>query len=92
MEKYRISEKAEKAAPDAKLIGWDFPFVSAYERIGGAYKMILEHLQANGFREKSKDNVLSCFEYVYEKDGMTCMDIYMHTESVSRSDAITDFS
>lgn len=54
--------------------------------------MILEHLQANGFREKSKDNVLSCFEYVYEKDGMTYMDVYMHTESVSRSDAITDFS
>lgn len=85
-------EYSEQAEADYAVITVYDPFVSAYERIGGAYKMILEHLQANGFREKPRDNVLSCFEYVYEKDGMTCMDVYIHTEGVSRSDAFTKFS
>ena len=85
-------EAAQQEEADYAVVTVYDPFVSAYERIGGAYKLILEHLQANGFREKPKDNVLSCFEYVYEKDGMTCMDVFIHTEGVSRSDAFTDFS
>lgn len=85
-------EYAQQEEADYAVITVYDPFVSAYERIGGAYKLILEHLQANGFREKPRDNVLSCFEYVYEKDGMTCMDVYIHTEGVSRSDAFTNFS
>ncbi len=127
--------------PNAKRIGWDFPFVSLdlqnrfalhgyvaayilpsafatyctgveyalqndadyakltiydpfaeYERIRNGYKRILDYLQANGFREKPQENILSCFEYVYEKEGKTCMDVYIHVDSVSKSDAFTNFS
>ncbi|MGN0670784.1 MAG: helix-turn-helix domain-containing protein [Oscillospiraceae bacterium] len=85
-------EYAQQEEADYAVITVYNPFESAYERIGGAYKRILEHLQANGFREKPRDNILSCFEYVYEKDGMTCMDVYMHTDGVSRSDTFTNFS
>ena len=85
-------EYAEQAEADYAVITVYDPFAAAFERIGGAYKKIFEHLQANGFREKPKDNVLSCFEYVYEKDGMTCMDVYIHTDGVSRSDVFTNFS
>ena len=127
--------------PDAKRIGWDFPYVSLelqnrfglwgyvaayilpekfdtacpgveyanqitadyavitvydpfaeYERIKNAYKKIMEYLQANGFKEKPKDDILSCFEYVYEKDGKTCMDVHIHVDSVSKTEAFTNFS
>lgn len=92
--------------PDAMRIGWDFPFVSlelqsrfglrgyvaAFERIPNGYKRILEFLQANGFREKAKENTLTCFEYVYEKDGITCMDVYIHVDSVSKTYCFTNFS
>ena len=68
------------------------PFAAAFERIPNAYKKILEFLQANGFREKPKDDILSCFEYVYEKNGTTCMDVYIHVDSVSKTDSFTNFS
>lgn len=70
--------------PDAKRIGWDFPYISselqkrfglrgyvaAFERIPNAYKRILEYLQANGFKEKPKEDVLSCFECFLLKASM----------------------
>lgn len=37
-------------------------------------------------------NILSCFEYVYEKEGLTCMDVYIHVDSVLKSDSFTNFS
>ena len=128
--------------PDAKLIGWDFPFVSpemqnrfglrgyvaayiipegfeteypgveyaeqaeaeyamvtifnpfeqAFERIPNAYKRIMEYLQANNFKEKPRDHVLSCFEHVYNKEGLTCMDVYIHVDGVTKTDAFTIFN
>lgn len=131
-----------KCQPDAKRIGWDFPFVSpelqnrfglrgyvaayilpesfetdcpgveffnqdnaeyaaitiydpfaaAFSRIPNAYKKILEFLRANGFCENPKENILPCFEYVYEKEGITCMDVYMHADSVSKTNSFTNFS
>lgn len=68
------------------------PFAAAFERIPNAYKRIMEFLQANGFREKPIEGVLSCFEHEYEKDGITCMDVYIHVDSVSKTDSFTDFS
>ena len=68
------------------------PFAAAFERIPGAYKRILEYLQANGFREKPTEDILSCFEHVYEKEGITCMDVYIHVDSVSKTDSFTNFS
>ncbi len=81
----------QKDAEYAVITVYD-PFAAAFQRIPGAYKKILESLQANGFREKPRENILSCFEHVYEKDGITCMDVYMHVDSVSKTDSFTNFS
>jgi len=81
----------QKDADYAVITVYD-PFAAAFERIPNAYKKIMESLQANGFREKPRENVLSCFEHVYEKDGITCMDVYMNVDSVSKTDSFTNFS
>ena len=84
-------EYAEQVEADYAVITIYNPF-SAYEHIHNGYKRIMEYLQANGFKEKPKDNVLTCFEYVYEQNGMTCMDVYIHVDSVSKTEAFTIFS
>lgn len=68
------------------------PFAAAFERIPNAYKKIMAHLEVNGFQERMNDNILACFEHVYEKDGMTCMDVYVHVDSVSKTAVYTIFS
>ena len=88
---YSGVEYADQTESEYAVITVNDPF-AACERIRNAYKKILEYLQADGFREKPKDNVLSCFEYVYEKNGRTFMDVHIHTESVSKTDAFTNFS
>ncbi len=122
------------ACPDAKLLGWDFPFVSqeqqmrfglhgyvaayvlpdgfetncpgveyatnseaeyavitvtdpharSFERIPGGYQRIMEYLQAGSFKEKFPENIIPCFEYEYDKDGVHYMDIFIYTDSVVR--------
>lgn len=85
-------EYADQKDADYAVITIYDPFAAAFERIPNAYKKIMEHLQANGFRERPRENILSCFEYVYEKEGTTCMDVYMHVDSVSKTDCFTNFS
>lgn len=85
-------EYATQEDADYAVITIYNPFAAAFERIPNAYKKILEFLQANGFREKPKEGILSCFEHVYKKDGITCMDVYIHVDSVSKTDSFTDFS
>ena len=124
------------ADPSAKLIGWDFPFVSQelhtrfglhgyvaayvlpdefqtncpgveyaqnkeaeyavitvtepsvrpFERIPTGYKCIMEFLQAKNIKEKAGDDIISCFEHEYKKDGVDYMDIYVHAASATNSD------
>ncbi len=81
----------QKDASYAVITIYD-PFAAAFERIPTGYKKIMEHLQANGFKEKPQEEVLSCFEYVYEMDGITCMDVYVQADSVVKTDAYTNFS
>lgn len=85
-------EFANQETADYAVITVYDPFAAAFERIPGAYKRILEYLQANGFREKPTEDILSCFEHVYEKEGITCMDVYIHVDSVSKTDSFTNFS
>lgn len=85
-------EFADQKEADYAVITIYDPFAAAFERIPNAYKRILDYLQANGFREKPRDDILSCFEHVYEKNGMTCMDVYIHVDSVSKTDSFTNFS
>ena len=85
-------EFANQEEADYAVITVYDPFVAAFERIPNAYKKIMEFLEANGFREKPKKDILTCFEYVYEKEGITCMDVYIHVDSVSKTDSFTNFS
>lgn len=85
-------EYANQKEADYAVITIYNPFIAAFERIPNAYRKLLAFLQANGFCEKPKDDILSCFEYVYEKDGITCMDVYIHVDSVSKTDSFTSFS
>lgn len=130
------------AEPNAKLIGWDFPFVSQelqsrfglhgyvaayvlpegfqtncsgveyaenkeaeyavitvtepmirpFERIPTGYKCIMDFLQANNFKDKISDDIISCFEHEYEKEGVHYMDIYVHAASVTKVDAYSTFN
>ncbi len=85
-------EYAEQVKADYAVITIFDPFAAAFERIPNGYKRIMEYLQANNFKEKPKDGVLSCFEYVYERNGMTCMDVYIHVDSVAKTEGFTHFS
>ena len=69
---YIAQEEAEYA-----VITITDPFVQAFERIPKAYKYILEYFEKNNCKEKHRENVLDCFEHVYENDGITYMDVYM---------------
>lgn len=142
MERWAINSGLKVACPDAKLIGWDFPYISpeqqnrfgmhgyvaayvipesfeteypgvlyseneeanyavititnpfaqAFERIPNAYKMVMEYLQVNNFKEKQRDNIISCFEHVYEKEEVTYMDVYIHVDGVTKVDAFSQFN
>ena len=85
-------EFADQKEADYAVITIQDPFETASGRIPNAYKKILDFLGANGFCEKPKKDILSCFEYVYEKEKMTCMDVYIHVDSVSKTDSFTNFS
>lgn len=75
----------------AKITVYD-PFLAAFDRIPKGYKKVLEYLGANGFKENHGTEFLGCFEEVYEKDGITCMDIYIHADCVGKGNLHTDFS
>ena len=68
------------------------PFQAAFDRIPKGYQRILEYLGANGFKENHGTEFLGCFEEVYEKDGETYMDIYIHADCVGKGNLHTGFS
>lgn len=65
------------------------PFSRAFELIPAAYKKILEYLGANGFKENSNNDFLSCFEYVYEKDGVCYMEVCIYVDAVGQANLHT---
>ena len=75
----------------AKLTMRD-PFSEAFDRIPKGYQRILAYLGANGFKESHGETYIPCFEEVYEREGVTYMDIYVHAECVGRANLHTDFS
>ena len=85
-------EYEEQLEADYAVITVRDPFAAAFERIPNAYKRVMDHLHANGFREKPTEHVLGCFEHVYEKNGVTFMDVYLHTDAVNRADLFTSFT
>ena len=81
----------QEAAEYAKITIRD-PFKAAFDRIPKAYQRTLQYLGANGFKECHSTDFLGCFEEVYEKDGETCMDVYIHADCVGKGNLHTDFS
>ncbi|MBD5157682.1 MAG: helix-turn-helix transcriptional regulator [Butyrivibrio sp.] len=85
-------EIAEQKEADYAVISIREPFKNAFERIPNAYKIIMRYLGAKGFKEKPEDNILSYYEYVYDKDGITYMDVFVHVNAVTGGILHTDFS
>ncbi len=85
-------EFADQSAADYAVITITDPHAASFYRIPRAYHKLMEYLQANGFKEKPKPDVLSCFEHEYEKDGVHYMDVYIHVDSVARTESFTSFS
>ena len=81
----------QKAAQYARITVQD-PFRAAFDRIPKGYQRILQYLGANGFKENHGTDYLACFEEVYEKNGITYMDIYIHADCVGKGNLHTDFS
>ena len=65
------------------------PFKAAFERIPHAYKLLLDYLNCNGFKENTSGAPLPCFERVYQKDGVEFMDVYVHADGVGRANLFT---
>ena len=84
-----ISENKEA---DYAVITIKEPFIQPFERIPNAYKLIMEYLQANNFKEKNQENIISHFEYEYQKNDITYMDVYIHVDGVTKADAFSVFS
>ena len=81
-----IQEKATYAAITVRD-----PFIQPFERISGGYKQIMKYLDAKGFKDNCRENVLQCFESVYEQDGETRMDIFIHADGVGKANLYTGF-
>lgn len=82
----------ENVEADYAVITIREPFVQPFERIPNAYKLIMEHLQANNFKTNQHDNIVSCFEYEYTKDGIGYMDVFIHVDGVTKVDAFSKFN
>lgn len=85
-------EYAENDEADYAVITITDPFSQPFEKIPNGYKYIMEYLHANNFKKKQQENVISCFEHEYKKNGVTYMDIYVHVDSVTRVDAFSSFN
>lgn len=68
------------------------PFVQPFDRIPRAYGLILEYLRSGSFRKVHHHGVIPCFERVHQKDGITCMDVYIHCASSETPEITTSFS
>jgi len=68
------------------------PFVQPFDRIPRAYGLILEYLRSGSFRKVHHQGVIPCFERVYQKDGITCMDVYIHCIGSETPETTTSFN
>lgn len=68
------------------------PFVQPFDRIPRAYGLILEYLRSGSFKKAHHQGVIPCFERVYQKDGTTCMDVYIHCTGSETPGITTSFN
>jgi virulence-associated protein VagC len=53
------------------------PFNAPFSLIPNAYKTLMLYMEVNGIKHKQTKETLSCFEKVYERDGISYMDVYI---------------
>ena len=53
------------------------PFRNPFLLIPNAYKTIHSYLKVNGIKQNNNENILSCFEKVYQEDAVDYMDIFI---------------
>lgn len=82
----------ENREADYAVITIKEPFIQPFERIPNAYKLIMEYLQANNFKERNQENIIGCFEYEYKKNDITYMDVFIHVDGVTKADAFSMYS
>lgn len=68
------------------------PFVQPFDRIPRAYALILESLRSGNFKKAYHQSIIPCFERVYQKDGITCMDVYIHCSGSEIPEISTSFT
>ncbi|HHX63026.1 MAG TPA: helix-turn-helix transcriptional regulator [Epulopiscium sp.] len=56
------------------------PFITPFILIPNAYKTLMIYMEVNGYKHKQTKDILSCFEKVYEKDGICYMDVFIALE------------
>lgn len=54
------------------------PFIQPFDTIPQTYQKILTTLNEQGIQHVYDKNYLSCFEYLFEKDGNMVMNIFVH--------------
>lgn len=68
------------------------PYSGTDNRISQTYGRIIEYLTSNGIKKKHTEGALPCFERVYQKDGITYMDVYIHCQSPNKPTVTTNFN
>lgn len=61
------------------------PFTAPFEKIPGGYHKIFEHTTPKGWTVRDYGNRI-CMEHVYEKDGVTYMEIYVPVDRPKASE------
>ena len=69
------AELADQAADDYAVITVTDPFEAPFEKIPAGYRRLFDFIGQNGLKARDHSGRI-CFEEVYEKDGVTFMDIY----------------
>ena len=62
------------------------PYAPSGNRVSQGYHLIMDYLSTNGIKKSIKPGSLPCFEYVYEKNGISYMDVYVHCEGITTAD------
>ena len=66
------------------------PFRSAFELIPNAYKQIMKYLDMNSIK-KTASKGIPCFERVYQKNGVTYMDVFIAVDALTKTSEVFQF-
>jgi len=85
-----VERYSQQKTTYAKITIYD-PYRTAYDCIPKEYKRIMEERIACGMKSPQECGYLPCFQEVYEKNGGTYMDIFLHADSIGKGTVHTGF-